>query len=129
VRLTLAGGLKLIVAQRLVPRADGSGVAAAVEVLPGIVPLWNLIREQKTYQITSLQQRGRGLGIVRLDESLAELVRSGTVTPAAPLEVAENPAEFEATLDGRNTVDAGPPPPPPFDPRQMLPGGLFKRNG
>ncbi len=128
VRLSLAGGLKLIVAQRLVPRADGSGVAAAVEVLPGIVPLWNLIREQKTYQITSLQQRGRGLGIVRLDESLADLVRAGTVTRAAAVEVAENPAELEATLDGRTAADAGPPPPPQFDPRQMLPGGLFKRN-
>jgi twitching motility protein PilT len=128
VRLTLAGGLKLIVAQRLVPRADASGVVAAVEILPGIVPLWNLIREQKTYQIASLQQRGRGLGIVRLDESLLELVKSGTVTREAALEHAENPAELEAILDGRAPTLEGPAPPPQFDARQMLPGNLFRKN-
>jgi twitching motility protein PilT len=128
VRLTLAGGLKLIVAQRLVPRADASGVAAAVEILPGIVPLWNLIREQKTYQIASLQQRGRGLGIVRLDESLHELVKAGTVTREAALEFAENAAELEAVLDGRAPTLEGPAPPPQFDARQMLPGNLFRRN-
>jgi twitching motility protein PilT len=128
VRLTLAGGLKLIVAQRLVPRADASGVVAAVEILPGIVPLWNLIREQKTYQIASLQQRGRGLGIVRLDESLHELVKSGVVTREAALEHAENAGELEAILDGRAPTLEGPAPPPQFDPRQMLPGNLFRRN-
>jgi twitching motility protein PilT len=128
VRLTLAGGLKLIAAQRLVPRADASGVAAAVEILPGIVPLWNLIREQKTYQIASLQQRGRGLGIVRLDESLHDLVKAGTVTREAALEFAENAAELEAVLDGRAPTMDGPAPPPQFDARQMLPGNLFRRN-
>ena len=129
VRLTLAGGLKLIVAQRLVPRADGTGVVAAVEVLPGIVPLWNLIREQKTYQIASLQQRGRGLGIIRLDESLLELVRAGTITREAALAVAENPTELEATIDGRPTgVENQGQLPAAAEPRPKLPGNLFRRN-
>ncbi len=113
VRLTLAGGLKLILAQRLVPRADGSGVVAAVELLPGMVPLWNLIREQKTYQITSLQQRGKALGIIRLDDSLFELVRAGVVAPQAAIQVAENPAELENAIKAlgsgaADAVDGGP---------------------
>jgi twitching motility protein PilT len=77
VRMTLAGGLRLVVSQRLLPNADRTGLVAAAEVLPGSIALWNLIRDSKTYQIPSLQQRGRAAGIVRLDDSLADLVRSG----------------------------------------------------
>lgn len=83
IRMTLAGSLRLVLGQRLVPRADGSGFVAAVEVLPGSVPLWSLIRDNKTFQIPSLQQRGKGLGIIRLDESLQGLVRAGVVTAEA----------------------------------------------
>jgi twitching motility protein PilT len=119
-----------IVSQRLVPRANGKGVVAALEVLPGIVPLWNLIREQKTYQIASLQQRGRGLGIIRLDEALLEHVRAGTITRDAALAVAENPTELEATIDGRAPVlDPGAPPPGAAAPAKAgLAAGLFRRN-
>ena len=75
VRMTLAGGLHLIVSQRLVPAADGKGMVAAVELLPGSIALWSLIRDNKTFQIPSLQQRGKGFGIMRLDESLYDLVQ------------------------------------------------------
>ncbi|MCC6525133.1 MAG: PilT/PilU family type 4a pilus ATPase [Polyangiaceae bacterium] len=88
VRMTLAGGLRLIVSQRLVPTTKG-GLAVAAELLPGSVPLWNLIRDSRTFQIPSLQQRGKALGIVRLDDSLAELVRAGTCTLAAAKAFAE----------------------------------------
>ncbi len=79
VRMTLAGGLRLIVSQRLVPAIDG-GLAVAAELLPGNVPLWSLIRDGKTFQIPSLQQRGKGLGIIRLDDSLGELVKQKRIT-------------------------------------------------
>jgi twitching motility protein PilT len=95
VRTTLAGGLRLIVSQRLVRPADGSArMVAAAEVLPGSVALWNLIRDSKTYQIPSLQQRGKAMGIVRLDDSLAELVKAGKVTLEAAQAVAEDPDEL-----------------------------------
>lgn len=94
VRMTLAGGLRLIVSQRLLPTADGQGLCAAAEVLPGNLALWNLIRENRTYQIASLQQRGKGFGIVRLDESLAELVRAGRTTMEHALAVAEQPEQL-----------------------------------
>ena len=62
-------------------RADGTGMVAAVELLPGSIALWSLIRDNKTFQIPSLQQRGKGFGIIRLDESLADLVRAGRDDP------------------------------------------------
>jgi twitching motility protein PilT len=106
VRMALAGGLHLIVSQRLLPAANGSGMVAAVELLPGSVALWSLIRDNKTYQIPSLQQRGKAFGIVRLDDSLADIVRSGRVTRAAALAVAENPDDLDAVLSGKRAPAA-----------------------
>jgi twitching motility protein PilT len=106
VRMTLAGGLHLIVGQRLLPAADGKGMVVAAELLPGSVALWSMIRDNKTFQIPSLQQRGRGFGILRLDESLAELVRAGRTTLAAAMAVAENPEELEAVVTGKHAAKA-----------------------
>ncbi|HVK65168.1 MAG TPA: PilT/PilU family type 4a pilus ATPase, partial [Polyangium sp.] len=114
VRVTLAGGLRLIVSQRLLPRKDGPGMIAAAEMLPGSVPLWNLIRESKTWQIPSLQQRGKGFGIVRLDDSLAELVRAGKASLEDALLVAEAPDELEAAIAGKRAAAA--PQAPPGEP-------------
>ena len=100
VRLTLAAGLRLIVSQRLVPAKDGQGMHAAFEVLPGSVPLAALIRDNKTFQIPSLQQRGKGLGIVRLDESLAKLVADDRVSIEAAKAVCESPTELDAAIKG-----------------------------
>jgi twitching motility protein PilT len=96
--MALAGGLRLVVSQRLVRSADGSRVFAAAEVLPGSVALWNLIRENKTFQIPSLQQRGKAMGIVRLDDSLADLVRAGKVTLDEARAFAEAPEELVQTV-------------------------------
>lgn len=79
VRMTLAVGLRLIVSQRLVPTTDGK-VAVAAELLPGSIALGTLIRDNKTFQIPSLQQRGKALGIVRLEDSLIDLVKAGRIT-------------------------------------------------
>jgi twitching motility protein PilT len=99
VRTTLAGGLRLVVAQRLLPAADKARRLAAAELLPGSPALSALIRDGNTAQIPAFQ-RGRGIGGVRLDDSLAELVTTGKTTLAAALMVAEAPEELEAALHG-----------------------------
>jgi twitching motility protein PilT len=124
VRMTLAGGLHLIVSQRLVPAADGRSMVAAVELLPGSVALWSLIRDAKTYQIPSLQQRGKGFGIVRLDDSLLDLARAGRITQATATAHAENADELEANLSGKRAPAAAVPP-PKADPA----GGLLGKAG
>jgi twitching motility protein PilT len=106
VRMTLAGGLRLIVSQRLLPNTDRTALVAAAEILPGNMPLWNLIRENRTYQIASLQQRGKKMGIVRLDESLAQLVRSGRTTIDIAKPLAEQPEHFDAFVAGRSIIQA-----------------------
>jgi twitching motility protein PilT len=83
------------------PTADRKQLCAAAEVLPGSTPLWNLIRENRTYQITSLQQRGKSLGIIRLDDSLFDLVKSGRTTFEIAREYAESPEQLENLVNGR----------------------------
>ncbi len=137
VRMTLAGGLRLIVSQRLVPDPEGKQMVAAAELLPGIVPLWNMIRDNRTYQIPSLQQRGRELGVIRFDDSLRDLVRAGRITAAAAVAVAEAPEELEQVLKGRPAVVVPKPPEPkPSSPVAPEGGGakgifdrVFKKGG
>jgi twitching motility protein PilT len=79
VRASVAGALRAIVAQRLLPRKGGGGVVPAVELVTGVLPLAVMIREDKMYQLPNLMQRGRALGMIRLEESIAELMRAGKI--------------------------------------------------
>ena len=98
VRATLAGALKIIVSQRLLLGAHGDALVAVAELLTGSVPLWNLIRDNKLFQLPSLQARGRGLGMIRLDTSLQELVQAGKITEVVAMAAAETPLELERSL-------------------------------
>ena len=79
-RASIAGALRAIVAQRLLPATRGDGVVPAIEVVTGVLPLAVLIRDDKLYQLPNLMQRGRAFGMIRFDDSLAELLRSGRIT-------------------------------------------------
>ena len=72
-----------------------------MELLPGSVSLGNLIRDEKTYQIPSLQQRGKGMGIMRLDDSLAELVKAGTTSLEIAKRYTDTPDELVAQVSGK----------------------------
>ncbi len=122
IRMTLAGGLRMVIGQRLVPSVDRKSLHAAVELLPGSTSLWALIRDNRTFQIPSLQQRGKGLGITRLDESLAELVRSGKVALDVAKSVAEAPSELEALLGPKPEADTQ-------KKNEGFLGGLFGKKG
>ena len=108
VRLALAGGLRLIVSQRLIPNSDRTGQVAAAELLPGSISLWSLIRDNKTYQLPSLMQRGKGLGITRFDDSLIELVKSGRTSLEIAKQWAENAEELELTVLGKRPQAVAP---------------------
>jgi twitching motility protein PilT len=110
VRITLAGALKFVLAQRLLPNAAGDGFVAAVELLTGVPPLWALIRDNKLFQLPSLQQRGRAYGMIRLDDSLMDLVRAKKITEETALSFAENKKDFSALLRAGNQPPAAAPP-------------------
>ena len=60
-RASIAGALRAIVAQRLIPKIGG-GVVPAIELVTGVLPLAVLIRDDKLFQLPNLMQRGHALG-------------------------------------------------------------------
>ena len=81
VRVMLSVALQGVVAQQLLPTADGSGRVPAVEILIPTPAVRNLIREGKTHQIYSAIQTGAEHGMQTMDSALAELVRAGPDHP------------------------------------------------
>jgi twitching motility protein PilT len=96
VRSMLSESLRVVISQRLLPRADARGMLPAVEVLVVNRPVGNLIREEKTIQIRSTMQTSAALGMCLLDGSLAQLVKSGTVKREEALLHAEDPKAIPA---------------------------------
>ncbi|MEA1923943.1 MAG: type IV pilus twitching motility protein PilT [Pseudomonadota bacterium] len=80
IRTMLSDSLKGVIAQQLLKRADGQGRIAALEILVGNQAVGNLIREGKTFQIQSILQTGKKLGMQTIDQHLKELVAQGLVT-------------------------------------------------
>ena len=78
-RLSLSESLAGVVSQLLLRSADGRGRCAANEILLRSSGLANVIREGNTPLLQSLMQSGRSQGMRTMDDSLAELVRSGRV--------------------------------------------------
>ncbi|MEP6574739.1 MAG: type IV pilus twitching motility protein PilT, partial [Gemmatimonadota bacterium] len=73
VRVMLSESLRGVIAQVLC-RKIGGGRVAAKEVLLSIPAVSNLIREGKTFQIPSIMQTNRKVGMVTLNDALMELV-------------------------------------------------------
>ncbi|MBI5483964.1 MAG: type IV pilus twitching motility protein PilT [Deltaproteobacteria bacterium] len=80
VRTMLAESLKGIVAQTLLKR-KGGGRVAALEILVVTSAISNLIREGKTFQIPSIMQTGKSLGMQTLNDALLDLVKADIVEP------------------------------------------------
>jgi twitching motility protein PilT len=80
IRTMLSESIKGVISQTLLKKIGG-GRVAALEVLIINSAISNLIREGKTFQIPSLMQTGRKLGMVLLNDALINLVKSKTVEP------------------------------------------------
>ncbi|MCW5936100.1 MAG: type IV pilus twitching motility protein PilT [Fimbriimonadaceae bacterium] len=94
VRMQLSVNLLGVVSQTLVRRKDGRGRVAAFEVLNAVSAVRNQIRENKTYQLSSIIQTGSKLGMQTLDQSLATLVEKGLVSVEDARSKAKDPGEF-----------------------------------
>jgi twitching motility protein PilT len=107
IRVQLADALRAVISQRLLPRADGRGRVPATEFLRVTFGVANLIREGKTQQILSAVQSGADDGMVPLERSLADLVRTNAVTLDAARSVASDPRTLEAYLRSARASGAG----------------------
>jgi twitching motility protein PilT len=76
----LASLLVGVLCQCLVPRSDGSGRVAAVEIMLGTAAVTNLIREGKVFQLPNIIRTSAQEGMETLDQSLVNLYLKGTIT-------------------------------------------------
>jgi twitching motility protein PilT len=97
IRIMLSESLRGVIAQTLC-RKIGGGRIAALEVLISTLAISNLIREGKTFQIPSMMQVGRGVGMVSLNDALLELVTKKLVAPDEALSKSVDKPGFEALM-------------------------------
>ena len=80
------------------PRSDGSGRVAAVEIMLATSAVRNLIREGKTYQLVNAIQTGSQYGMQTLDQALLALYRNGIISRAEALARSVDVEELEGML-------------------------------
>lgn len=80
IRMMLSETLKGIISQVLIPRTDIRGLIPSVEVIVGCHQAANLIRDEKTFQLLSIMQTGKSLGMRTMDYSLLCLYKEGKIS-------------------------------------------------
>jgi twitching motility protein PilT len=97
IRIMLSESLRGVIAQTLC-RKIGGGRVAALEVLIANGAVSNLIREGKTFQIPSLMQVNKAIGMVSLNDALVDLVAKKLVAPDEAYAKSVDKAGFESQI-------------------------------
>jgi twitching motility protein PilT len=97
IRVMLSESLRGVISQTLCKKIGG-GRVAALEVLIVTPAVSNLIREAKTFQIPSMMQVGKAIGMVSLNDALMDLVTRKLVAPEEAYSKAVDKAAFEGLL-------------------------------
>ncbi len=99
VRLSMAGALRGIICQRLVPRADGKGRCVAMEVAVNTGRIADAISDpDKTSTIGSLISEGSYYGMQSFDQHLVSLIRDGVITLEAAMVASTSPHDLTVEL-------------------------------
>jgi twitching motility protein PilT len=103
----LSLGLRYVISQKLVPRADGSGRVVAMEILQNSYAMGNLIRLRKLEQVYShMQTKTKDIPAERMttmERSLVKLVQEGVIEPLEAEKWAEDRVSFLDEMQRQNT--------------------------
>src|SRR3954463_15269440 len=97
IRGMLSESLKGVISQTLCKKIGG-GRVAALEVLIVTSAISNLIRESKTFQLPSIMQVGKAVGMVTLNDALMDLVTKKLITPEEAYSKAIDKSGMETLL-------------------------------
>src|SRR6059036_384677 len=99
-RLRLAEALQAVVSQRLLPRADGKGRAAALEIMIATGTVRDMIKDQnRTNELHDYIRESREqYGMQTFDQHLMDLVADGIVTYETAMAASSNPADFQLQM-------------------------------
>lgn len=99
VRLSIAGSLRGVISQRLVPRADGKGRIAAVEVMVMTGRIFDCIVDPaKTHDIHDMIKEGEYYGMQTFDKAMFDLYSAGIITVRDALAGSSNPHDLKIML-------------------------------
>ena len=99
VRLSLAGALRGIICQRLVPRADGMGRCVAMEICINTGRVADAVSDpDKTSTIGQLIGEGGFYGMQTFDQHLVALIRDGVITLEAAMQASTSPHDLTVEL-------------------------------
>jgi len=99
IRTILAGVLKGVVSQRLLPRLEGGGRVAAVEVMVTNSRIADLIREQRIEEVTDAISEGEFFDMQTFTDALIQLVLSQEIDEEVAANAATNRHDFLVSLE------------------------------
>ena len=85
IRTQLAEVLQCVISQQLIPKENGKGRVAAMEIMLANNAIRNHIREAKTFQIQTVMQTNGKLGMKTMDDALFELYAHGEISKESAL--------------------------------------------
>ncbi len=99
IRNMLSTSLRGVVSQQLLKKKDGSGRAAALEILINTSAVANLIRQGKLEQLENVLQSSAAAGMCTMDGSLKRLLDEGAIAGREAYLQAFDKSKFEAVKD------------------------------
>jgi twitching motility protein PilT len=107
VRVSLASGLRGILSQRLLPRANGRGRVPAVEVLVSTGRVAErILKPESTFEINDVMAEGEFYGMQTFDQALVRLVMDDLVREEDAMEASTSPHDFSLALKSAKLLRA-----------------------
>jgi twitching motility protein PilT len=107
-RVSLAGSLRGIICQRLIPTADGKGRVPALELLVVNGRIQQaIIDPMLTGDIEEIVADGEYYGMLTFDQSLVTLLSDGTIDLAEAMSTASNPHDLKVMLERKGIIGTG----------------------
>lgn len=100
VRLQLSQVIEGVLSQTLVPRASGRGRVGVYEILVSNGAVRNLVRTNKTYELTSVLQLSAKEGMQTLNQALAHLVNTRVITAEEAVRKSSDPDQLQRLVHG-----------------------------
>lgn len=104
VLMQLSLNLKAIISQRLIPRADGNGRVAAVEIMLVTPRIKDLIKKGEISQIRGAIQSGSKDGLQSFEQALYELYTKNLITLDDAMAAADSANDLRLRIKGMATL-------------------------
>jgi twitching motility protein PilT len=98
IRSMLANTLQAVISQTLFRRIDQPGMVPAIEVMLCTPAVRNIIREARTFEIPNVIETSRQLGMISLDNAIAELYFNGMISREDAIAQAAYPDKLDRQL-------------------------------